>query len=212
MVKLVDTRDLKSLDGNIVPVRFRLRAPNNFKGLQAKITACNPFSFAQTVLKTRVRSQTPPVNSKAKLYYNPDDCLGFMTFTTSRLLSTCLHKEISKAGLDLTSEQWGTLMRFWNNECLTQDELALTSCVDKSSISRALSVMERRGLIIRTVDPVDSRRKNIRLSEEANTLKREALAAVKATISRAFAEIPRQEQVTCFKVLAKVKKNLQQKK
>ena len=29
VVKLVDTRDLKSLDFTVVPVRFRLRAPNN---------------------------------------------------------------------------------------------------------------------------------------------------------------------------------------
>ena len=30
VVKLVDTRDLKSLDFTVVPVRFRLRAPINF--------------------------------------------------------------------------------------------------------------------------------------------------------------------------------------
>lgn len=148
----------------------------------------------------------------SKIFYNPDECLGFMTFTASRLLSAGLHKEMGRAGLDLTSEQWGILMQFWNKERLTQDELALICCVDKSSISRALSVMERRGLIIRTADPVDGRRKNLQLSDEADTLKKEALAAVKATIDRALAEIPRQEQVACLKVLAKVKKNLLQKK
>ncbi len=30
VVELVDTRDLKSLEGNFVPVQVRLWAPNNF--------------------------------------------------------------------------------------------------------------------------------------------------------------------------------------
>ena len=34
MVKLVDTRDLKSLDLTVVPVRFRLRAPIKINDLE----------------------------------------------------------------------------------------------------------------------------------------------------------------------------------
>ena len=45
MAKLVDAWDLKSPARKGVPVRFRLRAPSNIKGLRAKANA-NPCSFA----------------------------------------------------------------------------------------------------------------------------------------------------------------------
>lgn len=144
----------------------------------------------------------------SKLFYNPDDCLGFMTFTASRLLSSCLHREMVKAGLDLTSEQWGILMQFWNDTNITQETLAPACGLDKSSISRALRVMERRGLITRTTNPLDTRRKNLQLTREASELKEKALSAVQATIAKAFIGVPPGEQKTCLQVLGMVIGNL----
>jgi DNA-binding MarR family transcriptional regulator len=144
----------------------------------------------------------------SKKFYNPHQCLGFMTFTASRLLSSGLHREMVKAGIDLTSEQWGILMQLWNYGAVSQEELAPTCGLDKSSISRALRVLERRKLIVRTANPVDTRRKNLQLTDEADALKDRALAAVKATIAKAFTGVDRERQKICIEVLASVQKNL----
>jgi DNA-binding MarR family transcriptional regulator len=147
----------------------------------------------------------------SKQFYDQNGCLGFMTFTTSRLLSACLRKEMVKTGLDLTSEQWGVLMQFWNNNQLSQEEFTQNSCLDKSSVSRALAVMEQRGLIIRQTNPDDTRRKDLRLSDKAEAMKERALAAVKATIKKALEDVSPKDRQVCLKVLEKVKKNLKKK-
>ena len=147
----------------------------------------------------------------SKQFYDQNDCLGFMVSTANRLLISYLHKEMVKAGLDLTSEQWGIMMQFWNNDQINQEELTKNSCLDKSSVSRALRIMERRELVIRRTNQDDTRRKDLRLSDQAETLKERALAAVQATTAQAFAGVSPEDKQVCLKVLAMVKQNLQRK-
>ena len=90
-------------------------------------------------------------------FYDPQESLGFMTITVNRLMSACLRRKMREDGIDLTAEQWGILVLLWNHAGSTQEELAHVGCVDKSSMSRVLSLMEAKGLIIRRTDPADAR-------------------------------------------------------
>ena len=81
----------------------------------------------------------------AKKFYDPQECVGFMTYTTSRLLVSALHKQMEEMGLELTSEQWGMLVQLFNRGQILQEEITRASGVDKSTTSRTLGLMERRG-------------------------------------------------------------------
>lgn len=142
-------------------------------------------------------------------FYDSNKCMGFMTFTTSRLLADSLHRHMMEMGLDLTAEQWGVLMQFWNRGDITQEEMTRVAGVDKSTVSRTLGGMERRGLIARRLDPADTRRKILNLTDKADVLKQSSLVAVQSTLAQALRGIDPVECATCLKVLGLVKKNLQ---
>jgi hypothetical protein len=57
VVKLVDTRDLKSLDRKVVPVRFRPRAPKNswsFLNIQSLFKIGSALFSKALIIKLRV--------------------------------------------------------------------------------------------------------------------------------------------------------------
>ena len=140
--------------------------------------------------------------------YDPQESLGFMTITVNRLMSACLRRKMREDGIDLTAEQWGILVLLWNHAGSTQEELAHVGCVDKSSMSRVLSLMEAKGLIIRRTDPADGRRKIIRPSEKALQLRRGALAVVNHVMDNALRNISQQDRDLCLTVLNAVRENL----
>lgn len=144
-----------------------------------------------------------------ELFYDPTQCMGFMTFTTSRLLAASLHKQMAAMGLNLTSEQWGILMQFWNQGDVTQEEITSGAGVDKSTVSRALSAMEQKGWLTRRLDPSDTRRKILSLTNEADALKKDSLQAVQSALAQALRGVDPEECATCLKVLGLVKNNLQ---
>ena len=142
--------------------------------------------------------------------YLSHESLGFMTITANRVMSSCLRRKMREAGIDLTSEQWGVLVLLWNMNSLTQDELAQIACVDKSSMSRILSLMEDKGLIDRRVDPSSARRKIIRATARAHAVQQSSLAVARDVVARALSNVSEEDCATCLKVLGAVKKNLQE--
>jgi DNA-binding MarR family transcriptional regulator len=111
-------------------------------------------------------------------------------------------------GLDLTGEQWGVLVKLWNNGDLAQEEILRQSCIEKSTLTRILDRMEKKDLISRRTKPEDSRRKILSLTDKAESRKQDILKAVKKTLARALKGVERQEVDICLKVLEQVKKNL----
>jgi DNA-binding MarR family transcriptional regulator len=144
----------------------------------------------------------------AEKFFDPQQSLGFMAYTANRLLMASLKKQMAKEGLDLTAEQWALLFHFWNNGAITPEELVIVSGTDKSTVSRTLKIMDRKGLITKSLDPKDSRRKILSLTKAADELKTRSLLAVEATASKAMTGVDPGECAVCLKVLSQVKQNL----
>lgn len=141
-------------------------------------------------------------------YYPSQESLGFMTATADRLMSAALRRAMKEDGVPLTSEQWGTLVLLWEKDGCTQDELAAALCVDKTSMSRVLSLMEDGGLITRRIDPGNARRKIICASDKAFALQNRSLGVAQRVIADALNGVSADELNICLKVLDMVKRNL----
>ena len=142
------------------------------------------------------------------MQYASEESLGFMTFTAHRLLASTLRRRMKEAGIDLTSEQWGVLVLLWGRGSATQDELAQAACVDKSSMSRVLSLMEDRGLVTRRTDPDNERRKLICAAEGSLALRERGFAVAGGALQSALEGVTPDEAAVCMKVLAAIKNNL----
>ncbi len=110
----------------------------------------------------------------------------------------------------MTSEQWGAIIVLLNGDASTQRQLGEQLCLEKSSVSRLLSGLERRGWIQRTRDPEDSRNKLV-----TPTLKVTQIAERCAKIARGITEeaqrgISEEEQAVCQSFLQRILGNLHQ--
>ncbi|MDL2267554.1 MarR family transcriptional regulator [Desulfovibrio sp. OttesenSCG-928-G15] len=141
-------------------------------------------------------------------YYDVDKSLGYLTITTNRLMSANLRKRLLEAEIDITAEQWGILAQLWNNGSIAQDELANAICVDKSSLSRVLDVLERRGLVIRKRAPSDARRKVLYPTKEAEKLRTKCKEVADECSQRLMAGVDPDEMDCCLRVLTQIKQNL----
>lgn len=138
-----------------------------------------------------------------------DGSTGLALATAHRLANVAFRRLLKKRGLDLTPEQWGVLVYLWENERASQDELAAFACVDKSSMSRILSLMEGKGLVNRRVDRTNERKKDITLTQKAFDLRGKALKVAGEVTSQAMAGVDPADAETCLRVLAMMKRNLQ---
>ena len=136
--------------------------------------------------------------------------LGFLTITTNRLMSAYFRKQLVCSGIDLTAEQWGVLAMLWESGSIAQDELAHTVCVDKSSLSRVLDVMERRGLVTRKRDPGDARRKILFPTPLSEQFKVHCYKAAEVSMRQMLRDVSEDEHAVCLKVLGKVKRTLRE--
>jgi DNA-binding MarR family transcriptional regulator len=81
----------------------------------------------------------------------------------------------------------------------TSADLARAEGVRPQSMSTALGLLEKKGLVERKAHPTDGRRINIKLTSRGITLRRNSKEATYAWLAGAIAELGRQEQKTLFK-------------
>ena len=100
---------------------------------------------------------------------------------------------------EFSQTQKAVLVRLEKNGPATSADLARAEGVSPQSMSTALGLLEKMGLVERKAHPTDGRQINIKLTARGITLRRNTKQATYAWLSRAIAELDRQEQITLFK-------------
>lgn len=133
---------------------------------------------------------------------------------TSKIVSYHLNLQFIEHGLDLSKEQFLVLKRLYDHSGngLNQNELALLTFRDKSSLARLLAKMEKKKYIQRKQHEEDKRINQIYLTEEGREIFNESKLVLRKLIKTMEEGISEEEKKLLIDILKKVQFNFQQEK
>ncbi|WMJ74143.1 MarR family transcriptional regulator [Cytophagaceae bacterium ABcell3] len=137
-----------------------------------------------------------------------NDSIGFLIGTTFRGLAAELNHRLSKEEAGVSFEHWILLVRLWDKDGQSQQEIAKSLQKDKTSITRLLDHLEKHEYVKRVADTCDRRNKLIFLTSKGKKLEEKLIPVCQDTITQAREGIPENEMETCKKVLRKLRENL----
>lgn len=140
--------------------------------------------------------------------YDHNQSLGYLTGVASRLLSNLLAQHLREAGIDLTAEQWGAIIVLHNGEAMTQGQIGERLQLEKSSVSRLINGLERRGWIARTQDPNDSRQRIVTLTPMALETAERCATIARAILEEAQRDLTGEEMLILRSLLSRTISNL----
>ncbi len=142
------------------------------------------------------------------LSYDHNKSLGYLTGLASRSLSNTLGKRFQKAGIEMTAEQWGAILLLLNGDAMTQGQLGERLYLEKSSVSRLVDGLERRGWVARTKSSGDSRHKLVSPTPKALETAERCAAVARAVLEEAQRGMTEDEQLVCRSFLSRIIANL----
>jgi DNA-binding MarR family transcriptional regulator len=142
--------------------------------------------------------------------YDHNQSLGYLAGLASRLLSNILAMRFQEAGIGMTAEQWGAVLVLLNDGAMTQGQLGERLYLERSSVSRLLDGLERRGWIVRTKDPKDKRQKLVTPTPKLLETAARCAAIAKAILEEAQRGMTEDEQLVCRSFLSRIIINLRE--
>lgn len=128
--------------------------------------------------------------------------LGYLTVVTGRLFVNTFGRKIAAAGLEVTMEQWGILRMLLNEDGRTQESLLPVTRYEKSTLSRVLEGMEKKGLIERRRGGTDARRKEVFLTPKGSRIGAGGTDIVLAALAELYEGIDQTELDQCRAMLS----------
>jgi DNA-binding MarR family transcriptional regulator len=137
-----------------------------------------------------------------------DDSLGYLMGRGIRLLRALLDLRFRAVGHEVSMEQWVVLVHLWKQDGLHQQQLADIAGKDKTTMARALSVMEKRNWLLRVPDQLDKRHKRVFLTHEGKALEKELGKHVNEVLQEVTQGIDPAEMKICKQVLKQLHQNM----
>ncbi|MBE1275053.1 MarR family winged helix-turn-helix transcriptional regulator [Enterovibrio baiacu] len=118
-----------------------------------------------------------------------------------------LDAELKQHGL--TVALWPTMMCLWEEEGVTQRQIALKAKVENSTTTRTLDKLEKLGLVERRDDPDSRRNYRIYLTESGKALRDKVAAIPMAINAELLTTLNDNEQTQLIHLLQKVVTNVE---
>lgn len=116
--------------------------------------------------------------------------------------------ENALAGVGLYAGQEQFLSSLWEEDGLTQVELAQRMCVQPPTINKMLTRLESAGLVERRLDPDDNRFSRVYLTKKSRNVQQDVEQAFSKLEARVIANLTIEEQVLLKRLLMQVYENL----
>jgi DNA-binding MarR family transcriptional regulator len=110
--------------------------------------------------------------------------------------------------IDLSKEQWLILLKLNEKDGQVQNDLALITNRSKTSLTRLITTIEKKGFVHRVHSDKDKRTNHIFLTEKGKDIFKLSLPVLKNMISNVQEGIEPEELKNTIKVLNKIKDNI----
>lgn len=129
--------------------------------------------------------------------------LGYIVNHLARMFARALDQALSPHGVALG--QFPLLLVLWEEDGLTQSEIARRLDIEQPTVANTLQRMERDGLAIMTPDPRNRRQVLIHLTAKGRMLQGTLTAEARAVNARASEALTPEEITTFMNILDKMR-------
>ena len=134
--------------------------------------------------------------------------LGFYIGYVSNSMRNAVTKLFLDNGYDITHAQWLILMMLWMKDGCRQKELTEIMFKEKTTITRLIDNLEKKGLLLRVPDLADKRNKFVYLTNSGKELKGKLTPLVAEFNKKLSYGLGDDELEELKKVLTKIHSNL----
>ncbi|ADU28671.1 MarR family winged helix-turn-helix transcriptional regulator [Evansella cellulosilytica] len=140
--------------------------------------------------------------------YILSNSIGYQISSTARLVNNRLNANFKENDYPVTNEQYSIMIRLWVDEGLTQSRLATLTGRDQANVSKVISNLEKKDLVMRTPHPVDKRTNLIFLTSKGKKMQLGLIEQAKKTIEEMSDGIDEDDLKSFMEILLKIKGNL----
>ena len=141
-------------------------------------------------------------------WYDLSESLGYLTIVTGRLFISAMGRGFAEAGLDCSPEQWSVLRMLLNEDGLSQEALLGLTRYEKSTLSRVLDGMEKKGLVTRRRSNGDARRKKVYLTAKGVAGGEAGTEIASRNLALLYAGIPKKDFDVCRELIEEMQVRL----
>lgn len=138
-----------------------------------------------------------------------DSSLGYLMHLAGTRIRQELQRQFAAQGYTITMPQWLILNRLWEEEGLSQSELAERTFRDKTTTARTLALLEAQSLVVRQRDSADRRNYLVSLTPAGRALKVQLIPLAVGVLAQACRGLGEEQVVALKGMLAAIYANFE---
>ena len=141
--------------------------------------------------------------------FSAKEALGHFMGRTTRAMSRMLQNVINNEGYDITIEQWVIIANLNRKNGQFQQQLADNTYKNKTSVTRMINALQKKGFVERISDQKDLRQKRIFLTQKGTQLYEQLRPLAMQVQEKATRGIDSDEMEYCKNILLKIYDNIE---